>query len=27
MAIEVWQARLARKQLLTQLRAEYEGNL
>jgi len=27
MAIEVWQARLARKQLLTQLRAEYEGNV
>ena len=26
-AIEVWQARLARKQLLTQLRAENEGNL
>ena len=26
-AIEVWQARLARKQLLTQLRADYEGNV
>ena len=27
MAIEVWQARLAQQQLLTQLSAEHEGHL
>jgi heme exporter protein D len=27
MGIEVWQARLAHKQLLSQLRAEHEGSL